>query len=83
MPTFHTLEEAIEEFRRKHTDLVGKLYTGEKSASHIEDFLSLVWQSAQEATKRELAEKVEKLFKDCDDREDRVEITDVLSLINK
>jgi hypothetical protein len=70
MPTFHTLDEAIKEFERlSKIDSIDDGFIrwstseGDKIL-HLPpmlDFLSLVWESAQEATKRELVEKVENL----------------------
>jgi hypothetical protein len=93
MPTFHTPDEAIKEFDRMFRGRI-RLYfnTPERSAlwtkqtaidieNNIKKFLSLVWQSAEEARNRELAEKVEALK--VREQTYPSELDDVVSLINK
>ena len=88
MPTFHTLEEALKEFD-KEFKTPESIRAGVELYSHIriKSFLSLVWQSAQEARNRELTEKVEEMKLDHEifyDRLDNVNVLNrILSLINK
>jgi hypothetical protein len=59
MPTFHTLEEALKKFNEKFYSIPDKTCLWHRNVD-LRQFLSLVWQSAQEVRNRELAEKVEK-----------------------
>ena len=60
MPTFHTLEEALKKFNEKFYSIPDKTCLWHRNVD-LRQFLSLVWQSAQEARNRELAEKVENM----------------------
>ena len=97
MPTFHTLDEAIKEFDKKFYSIPDKTCLWHRNVD-LRQFLSLVWQSAQEARNRELAEKIEEKIIKCErlenDAEDNTKLVEknlymklgleeVLSLINK
>lgn len=101
MPTFHTIDEAIKEFDRMFRGGI-RLYfnTPERSAlwtkqtaidieNNIKKFLSLVWQSAQEARNRELVEKVDNMsyvgVLDSNEKRRGYDIcrTEVIDFINK
>jgi hypothetical protein len=56
-------------------------YEGTKE--HIKSFLLSRLHALSTKHRKEIKEKITELFKSCDERENRVEITDVLSIINK
>ena len=67
MTTFHTLDEALKKFNEKFYSIPDKTCLWHRNVD-LRQFLSLVWQSAQEARNRELVEKVEAYIKKNEQR---------------